>query len=330
MKITPLNTATRFAFITALIIVFLLSNGQVVPKHPLLLMERLFPYGGWVQILIASIYGGILYYKMQDRKQRPVWRKRAWLLFSIFFFLQLFIGIVVDNIFLMTGKLHLPIPALILAGPVYRLEGLFMPILFFSTLLLSGPAWCSQLCYFGAWDAWIAGKGKMDQEQFKYHYAMRYTTFTLIIVGAIGLRLIGVSNVIATIAGISVGIIGINIICIFTHKQRKMIHCSSYCPIGTITSFVKYISPFRLKIDTTACTHCMLCTRTCRYDALHKEEIDRGKIGYTCTYCGDCLSSCKHNAIQYHFCRLRPIHAERLWILITVVLHTCFLMIARI
>ena len=74
------------------------------------------------------------------------------------FFGQLALGIFADPIFLMTGKLHLPIPAVILAGPLYRFEGLFMPILFISTLLLSGPAWCSQLCYFGAFDAWSAGE----------------------------------------------------------------------------------------------------------------------------------------------------------------------------
>lgn len=73
---------------------------------------------------------------MQDRKERPKWRTRARLLFSIVFFGQL-LGILVNPVFLMTGKQHLPVPAIILAGPLYRLEGLFMPILFLSTLLLA-------------------------------------------------------------------------------------------------------------------------------------------------------------------------------------------------
>lgn len=89
------------------------------------------------------------------------------------------------------------------------------------------------------------------------------------------------------------------------------------------------LSPFRVKL-TPHCTHCMACIRHCKYDALHSEEIEKGKIGYTCTYCGDCLSACKHNAIEYRFIGMKPGNAERLWILITVVLHTCFLMIARI
>lgn len=151
----------RTVIITVLLVGGLLSTVQVMPKNPLLIGERLFPHGGWIQVILAMLYGGWLCYKMQDRQERPKWRKRAWLLFSIVFFGQLALGIFADPIFLMTGKLHLPIPAVILAGPLYRFEGLFMPILFISTLLLSGPAWCSQLCYFGAFDAWSA-RGKLE------------------------------------------------------------------------------------------------------------------------------------------------------------------------
>lgn len=277
---------------------------------------------------LAMLYAGWLCLKMQDRKERSVWRKRAWLLFSIVFFGQLALGILADPIFLMTGKLHLPIPAVILAGPLYRFEGLFMPVLFISTLLLSGPAWCSQLCYFGAFDAWSA-RGKMEREIFPYHKRMRYSVLFLVVAGAILLRLLGASSTVATVSGLMVGLIGLLIMSLLSRKRRKMIHCSSYCPIGTLVSFLKYLSPFRLRL-TKDCCHCMACTNTCRYDALHREEIESGKIGPTCTYCGDCLSACRHGAIVYRFPGLRPANAERLWIIVTVVLHTCFLMIARI
>lgn len=119
----------RIVISTVLLVGGLLSIVQVMPKNPLLIGERLFPYGGWIQVILAMLYGGWLCYKMQDRQERPKWRKRAWLLFSIVFFGQLALGIFADPIFLMTGKLHLPIPAVILAGPLYRFEGLFMPIL---------------------------------------------------------------------------------------------------------------------------------------------------------------------------------------------------------
>ena len=203
-----------------------------------------------------------------------------------------------------------------------------MPILFISTLLLSGPAWCSQLCYFGAFDAWSA-RGKLERKRFPYHKQMRYSILFLVMLGAILLRIFGASGRIATAFGIAVGVIGLLVMLLFSRKRRKMVHCSSYCPIGTLVSFLKYLSPFRVRL-TMDCCHCMACTNACRYDALHKEEIEKGKIGYTCTYCGDCLSACKHGAIEYHFPGLRPTTAERLWIVVTVVLHTCFLMIARI
>lgn len=316
------------SIIAAFSIAVLLIIVQVVPAKPLLLLERLFPLGGWIQINIAIIYGALLCYKMQDRKERSKWRTRAWLLFSVVFFGQLLLGILVNPVFLMTGKLHLPVPAVILAGPLYRMEGLFMPILFLSTLLLSGPAWCSQLCYFGAFDAWSA-KGKTDKKTFRYHRQLRYSVLFLVIAGAIILRLTGAEGWIATLAGIAVGLIGLLIMLLLSRRYRKMIHCSSYCPIGTLVSFMKYLSPFRVKLNKD-CTHCMACLKACKYDALHKENIEKGKIGYTCTYCGDCLSTCKHGGLEYRFLRLRPTTAERLWIIITVVLHTCFLMIARI
>ncbi|WP_370860335.1 4Fe-4S binding protein [Parabacteroides faecis] len=314
--------------ITAILIAILLTIVQIVPNKPLLLLDRFVPSAGWIQVGIAVIYGALLSYKMQDRKERPKWRLRAWLLFSIVFFGQLFLGITVDSVFLMTGKLHLPVPAIILAGPLFRLEGLFMPILFMSTLLLSGPAWCSQLCYFGAFDAWNA-KGKTEKNVFHYHKQLRYSVFFIVIAGAIALRLFGATGWLATIAGLIVGIIGLGIMLTLSRKKKKMIHCSSYCPIGTLVSFMKKLSPFRVRLNMN-CTHCMACLKACKYDALHKENIEKGKIGYTCTYCGDCLSACKHGGLEYRFLRLRPATAERLWIVITVVLHTCFLMIARI
>ena len=64
------------------------------------------------------------------------------------------------------------------------------------------------------------------------------------------------------------------IMLLFSRKRRKMVHCSSYCPIGTLVSFLKYLSPFRVRL-TTDCCHCMACTNACRYDALHKEEIKK-------------------------------------------------------
>lgn len=98
------------AILTTIVAGMLLSVVQVVVKPPLLLGERLLPGGGWVQIVLAALFGGWLYLQMFDRKRRGVWRRRIWLLFSIVFFSQLFLGIFVDSVFLMSGNFISPYP----------------------------------------------------------------------------------------------------------------------------------------------------------------------------------------------------------------------------
>ena len=48
----------RIVISTVLLVGGLLSIVQVMPKNPLLIGERLFPYGGWIQVILAMLYGG--------------------------------------------------------------------------------------------------------------------------------------------------------------------------------------------------------------------------------------------------------------------------------
>ena len=192
-KINIQKGAVLGAILTTIVAGMLLSVVQVVVKPPLLLGERLLPGGGWIQIVLAALFGGWLYLQMFDRKRRGMWRRRIWLLFSIVFFSQLFLGIFVDSMFLMSGKLHFPIPGLIPAGVFYRGEVSFMPFLFLVTILLSGGAWCSQLCYFGAWDSLAAGKdGKREVPSSKMRSRMRWTVLFVFIGVASALRGFGI------------------------------------------------------------------------------------------------------------------------------------------
>ena len=102
---------------------------------------------------------------MQDPAKVSRWRKYTWFVFSVVFFSQLLLGLLVSDKFLMTGKLHLPVPMMILAGPIYRGHTSVMTILFLSTVILSGPAWCSHLCYFGA----IDNLARLRKNQAKAH-----------------------------------------------------------------------------------------------------------------------------------------------------------------
>ena len=73
-----------------------------------------------IVLFFIGLYGAFLAYKMSDPKNVARWRIISWSIFSIVFFSQLILGILLSDKFLMTGNLHLPVPALILAGPIYR------------------------------------------------------------------------------------------------------------------------------------------------------------------------------------------------------------------
>ncbi len=293
-------------------------------------MERLWPGAGWAEVLLLSLYGSFLAYKMQDPKQSQKWRLRSWTVFSIFFFAQLLAGLFVSKIFLLTGKLHIPVPAMMLFGPIYRGQLSVMTLLFLSTLMLSGPAWCSQLCYFGAIDGWLSKSNPVVSTPiFKRLLQLKTSLLLLMIMVVLMFRWFRVESWTATLWGIGFGVAGLAIVLFISPRKGKMVHCVSYCPIGTLVNYLKPVSPFRLVIDQS-CTLCMRCMPACRYDALNKTDIQNKKPGITCTLCGDCLNSCRDQSLHYKFIGASPAVARKLYLFITLSLHAIFMAMGRI
>jgi ferredoxin-type protein NapH len=311
-----------------LIVFLLLAIVQIKVEMSMILAERFFPGAGWIEIFIISCYGALVVFKMQDPKNVPYWRKFTWTIFSVIFFSQLLIGLSGFDKFLMTGKLHLPIPMMIIAGPIYRGQLSVMTILFLSTVILTGPAWCSQLCYFGAFDN-LASGGKTSKEILKNKVAIKTTVLFLVITLAIILRWMNISHLASTLIAAGFGITGIAIMILISVKMKKMVHCVMYCPVGTVVNVAKHINPFRMYIDQS-CTLCMNCTRFCKYDALNPGDIKNSKPAITCTLCGDCLAGCHHNSIKYRFLKMEPDKARNLYLILTISLHAACIALARI
>lgn len=325
-----MNRKTLYLPLIILIaIVILLSIVQIQVDKPLILLERFINGGGWIEIFVIAIYGAFMAFKMQNPAEQSKWRIRSWTIFSIAFFLQLLIGLLGFEEFLMTGKLHLPIPMMIVAGPVYRLELSFMPILFLSTIILSGPAWCSQLCYFGALDANLA-KRKKTGKNFLWNNIMqlKLSGLTIIIAAAILLRIFKVPVLITSIIAGSFGVIGVLLMLFYSGRTGRMVNCILWCPVGTLISYLKNINPFRFRI-ADSCTSCMRCVPVCRYGALSEKDIKNGKPGITCTLCGDCISVCKPGSLHYSFPGLGTEASRKLYLGITITLHAVFLALAR-
>jgi len=302
---------------------------QYKVKLPMLIAERFIPGAGWAEILILASYAGWITEKLLDKKQTHIWRKRIWLLFSAVFFGQLILGLSGVEKFLMTSKLHLPIPAMILGGPLYRGNGFFMPILFLSTVVLAGPAWCSYICYIGSWDQTASSKKRKPAVMPRWRHPARIAILLIVPAVAVLLRLFGASSLTAVIFGLSFGIVGVVIMFIWSRKTGVMTHCITWCPIGLLANWLGKLSPFRLKINDT-CDECGACSLACRYDALTVFDIQQRKPGLTCTLCGDCIKSCRLNSIEYAFLKLDPEKARTLFIVLVVVLHAVSTGIARI
>ena len=307
----------------------LLGIVQVVVPRPMLLADRFLPGAGWVEAALLAGWAAFLTGKMLDPRQSSAWRRRAWGLFSIVFFGQLALGLLGFDRFLMTGALHLPIPAMIVAGPVYRGEGLFMPVLFLVTVVLVGPAWCSQLCYLGAWDSFAANRRKRPLSMPRGRTGFHVAVVGQVVLVAAALRLFDVPGDVAALAGAGFGIAGVALMVGWSRRTGVMTQCTAWCPIGVLAPVLGKLSPFRMKI-TTACTDCGVCTTVCRFDALTREDVQARRPGFSCTLCGDCVRSCRGRFIEYRFAGLRPDRARPLFLVLVVSLHAAFLGVARI
>jgi ferredoxin len=285
-------------------------------------------YGwGWLQVLALAVYAAFVAEWLVGTRSTAKLRGRLWLLFSIAFFAQLIVGLFGADKLLMTGKLHLPVPAIILAGPLYRGEGFFMLFLFLSTVLIVGPAWCSWLCYVGAWDN-LAASARRPRNA-RHFAAVRAGIFALVLVVAFALRRLGVGLFEATALGAVFGIVGVGIMAAASRRLGFMVHCTSYCPIGLAANIVGRINPFRVRIGE-GCDECRACTASCRYAALGIDAIRRRRPGITCTLCGDCLAACDKRQIHYRFPELSPRQAWTVFLVLVAALHAVFLGVARI
>ncbi|WP_462324703.1 4Fe-4S binding protein [Desulfoplanes sp.] len=294
----------------------------------LLLADRFIPGSGPLEIFILALYAAWVCGRLLDPQTQATTRRTVWLLFSLVFFGQFLLGMLGIDQCLMTGKLHLPVPALILAGPLFRGEGFFMPILLGSTLLLVGPAWCSHLCYIGAWDNLMAARYK-PRSLPGWTRALRWTILILVVILALGLRYLQVPMVIAVLMAAMFGLLGIGVMVLVSGKSGTMVHCTTFCPMGILINYLGKLAPWRIRIDSS-CTRCRACLPACRYNALDLHALEQGRPHITCTLCGDCVSACKHGALTFSAPMLIPGKARMVFTIVVTTLHTIFLGVARI
>lgn len=321
------------ALTVALLVTALLLTARSMARFDILLFDRFLSGLGFVQIAAAATLSFWLTGKFLDPVTAPKWRRRTWLWLSVVFFGQLLLGLTVSPVFLMTGNLHFPIPMVIEGGFIYRGELSFMPVLFLATILLSGPAWCSQLCYMGGCDLNRArsAKGfKAFSKPVRGRWYFRLGSVAMVALVAWLLRFFGAPGwLVVTLVAVW-GVAGWLIVAFVSPRKRQMIHCNLFCPMGAVVSMLKWVNPVRLRFNKNHCTRCMRCSRVCPYAAITPADLDKGRPALNCTMCGDCYSACSHGAVEYRFFGLGSSKARTAYMVVVLGLYVTFLMLARI
>lgn len=295
----------------------------------ILLADRFVHDGGWVTVFLLGAYGALVVGRMLTVERSAKWRRAIWTLFSAVFFSQLLLGLLGFKHFLMTGNLHLPVPALIAAGPLFRGEGLFMIILFSATLLLVGPAWCSHLCYIGAWDNLAANAQRKTEVLPGWTRVLRWLLCGVVLGVAYAFRRLGMPVSSAAIWAAAFGLAGVAVMLFWSRRTGTMTHCITYCPMGLLADIFGRINPWRIRIHRD-CNLCGLCSRRCRYNALLPSDLDQHRAGFNCSLCGDCLAVCPHGHLYYHFPWVNEHVARTGFLVVIVALHAIFLGVARL
>lgn len=323
--------STAWASVVSFIAVVVLSSFphiKLVSTRPLI-AERLLPGSGWVEVVLLGLYAGWLSEHLITSKSTSKIRSTVWTLFSVVFFLQLAAGVSGFSEFLLTGKLHIPLPAMIIAGPIYRgALSLFMPVLLITTIIIAGPAWCSWFCYFGSWDFIASKRAPAGRLNVRNSVITRTVMLLILTAGALVLRWNRLPGTLTIAIGLLLVLVSVGVMVTASMKTGVMHHCTGFCPVGLITTTIGKINPFRIKIGNR-CTSCHACIKSCRYGALTENDIHRKKPGFTCTLCGDCVAKCSSQQIAYRFPGLSPEAAKRLFLVIVVVVHTLFLGFGR-
>jgi len=321
----PVGPGLGAFLFTAVLLTFVQLNMQPAG----ILAERFLHTAGWLEAFVLAIYAGWLADRLRDPRQIRKLRPKVWLIFSIIFFTQLTLGMAGMEKLLMTGKLHLPVPALILAGPLFRGGGLFMAVLFSVSVLLVGPAWCSWLCYIGAWDNKAALVRKRPGRLPWWRARMRIIVLVAVMATAFLLGRLGASAMTAAWLAAGFGLFGVGLTVWWSRRTGHMTHCTAYCPMGWVATRLGKISPWRLRISD-ACTDCGACTPACRYDALYPEDVLKRQPNEACTLCGDCLSNCPTGSLEYSLPGMNPTRARTVFLVMVSAMHAVWIGVARL
>lgn len=317
-------------FISIFLVLFYLQQAD---RITFLLLERFFPLTGSAQIFLVSWYGAFFAGKLVDPNHSRKARQQVWTIFGCLFFAQFFLGLLGFDKMLLTGKLHVPVPAFILFGPIFRGTFSMMPVIVLVATVLAGSAWCSMLCYFGPFDAVASHRKPLKPLPVFFQWALKYGRLAVLTSGVLitlGLRQIGIEMVTAVTISIAYAMASLLVMVFFSRRYGGMLHCTTACPMGLLVNLLGKLSPWRLHAMPGRCDHCGACEKVCLYRALTPESRMAGKSLFQCSLCRDCIRVCRNKALYVGCPGLSPNTSWKLFTGLLTVLHAVFLSVAMV
>ncbi len=331
----PLPTGKRarsLVFTLSLLILLVIDSSS---PFPLLPGRRLVSWPGADGLLILALawWGGFCAEGLSTPGVSGKRRLWMWGLFSSVFFLQFALGLTLLPSLLMTGKLHIPVPFMMISGPLYRGGGLFMIALFGVSVLLVGAAWCSHLCYFGSWDGIAAARSgkKLRPAAERPRKDWRWLALLLAVAAPLLLASLGVPAPLAAGAALA-ALMAAPLLWRRSSRLGIRTYCGYVCPMGLMAKLAGRLSPWRVNIQEDKCTGCQKCAAVCRDQAIHQQD-GKCRVNARCTLCRDCLPQCAHGALDLRLSLpglQKSPKADILFITLISLVHVIFLATARI
>jgi len=92
----------------------------------------------------------------------------------------------------------------------------------------------------------------------------------------------------------------LGLVVILPMLTKKRTQCAFFCPFGAFQSLFARISPFRIRIERSACKDCGVCSRACPTLALDAGRVLQGAPRDACMRCGACVDACGTGAARWH------------------------------
>lgn len=103
-----------------------------------------------------------------------------------------------------------------------------------------------------------------------------------------------------SVSSLVVALVTLAVVSVMAWRNGR-IYCNTVCPVGTTLGLVSRFSLFQIRFDSSACTLCGSCARTCKSSCIDFKEmtVDSSR----CINCFDCIDVCKESGLHYRLPR---------------------------